>query len=527
MRRLALLIAVGSLLALSGLEPGAAPPGPADVNGQIHAPTAANLRPVGSPTLDRLIGPVDLPSQTGLNEVSNKCALEKDPVSQSMKNRNCSVASNPGAKEASSDGFLGDLLQNVQVLRTRKARTTQASAQTPPGAPPREQAGIVLTLDSRKAAEEAADTAPKSIVQKQASALKELSKVAVLPPNYGAQECLSEDEGECTPVGPMSPLGPYDPEGVIATFRDPVEHAVPSSGFGEPRGNGPHLGVDFQGGPGTPVLAVSNGRVVFAGALSPFEAYGEIVVIDHGCGVYTLYGHVDPDKGLRQKGGPRLYAPVEVTAGTRIAEIGRTKSYESSTGTHLHFEIMVIKKEKSKVRYTFLNAAYHLPYARKLDDAGRSEAQRRAPAGRPTIPAPPHRALCAVLNVLDYPVEIYSDQIEDTSLLWKSRLARGPSGFQAADLLSGLAAVKNEAAGADRTAPLFVQASVSLAGQNPFRRRKSTLPEKPRMIPLFPMIYGHEPWIPTRAHFQRSNWDIRPGISEVIPFDVPGGGNPY
>lgn len=108
-------------------------------------------------------------------------------------------------------------------------------------------------------------------------------------------------------------------------FRTPVEGPV-SSGFGG-RGAGHHAGVDILAPRGVPVRASEGGTVVHAG--SGMRGYGNAVVIDHGGGVTTLYGHLE---AIRVESGDA------VPAGAVIGTVGRSGN---ATTYHVHFEIRV------------------------------------------------------------------------------------------------------------------------------------------------------------------------------------------
>ena len=86
-----------------------------------------------------------------------------------------------------------------------------------------------------------------------------------------------------------------------------------------------HTGLDIPAPHGTPILASGGGRVVSAGYKG---AYGRAVVIDHGDGLSTLYGHAS--KLLVRAGDV-------VMPNQQIALVGSTGR---STGPHLHFEVI-------------------------------------------------------------------------------------------------------------------------------------------------------------------------------------------
>jgi len=87
-----------------------------------------------------------------------------------------------------------------------------------------------------------------------------------------------------------------------------------------------HTGVDISATSGTPMVAANDGIVVESGYS---QAYGNYIVIDHGGGVATMYGH-----GL--DGSRRVNPGDTVKKGDVIMQVGDTGF---STGPHLHFEV--------------------------------------------------------------------------------------------------------------------------------------------------------------------------------------------
>ena len=87
-----------------------------------------------------------------------------------------------------------------------------------------------------------------------------------------------------------------------------------------------HRGLDLAAAKGTPVKAPANGRVTFVGKKG---AMGMAVVVDHGHGMVTRYGHLN--KIFKKKGD-------WVKRGETIAEVGMSGR---TTGPHLHYEVHV------------------------------------------------------------------------------------------------------------------------------------------------------------------------------------------
>jgi murein DD-endopeptidase MepM/ murein hydrolase activator NlpD len=110
----------------------------------------------------------------------------------------------------------------------------------------------------------------------------------------------------------------------------PVEGPITSS-FGERldpiNGEGAfHKGIDISANMGEPIRAPADGTVLMAG---PASGYGQEVMLDHGHGIHTLYGHLS---------GFAVTAGQDVHRGEIIGYVG---SEGRSTGPHLHYEVRI------------------------------------------------------------------------------------------------------------------------------------------------------------------------------------------
>ncbi len=98
-----------------------------------------------------------------------------------------------------------------------------------------------------------------------------------------------------------------------------------TSRFG-PRWGRNHNGIDIAASTGTPVSAAAAGTVLRAGS---YSGYGLVVMIDHGDGLVTVYGH---------------HSSLAVTTGERVSRgqrIGAMGCTGSCTGPHVHFETRI------------------------------------------------------------------------------------------------------------------------------------------------------------------------------------------
>lgn len=138
--------------------------------------------------------------------------------------------------------------------------------------------------------------------------------------------------GGATLAGLCRPTAPAQAGELAATAMTPslwpVQGTVTSgfgwrtSPFGE--GNEQHAGVDIAVSLGTPVVATADGEVVESG---PVGDYGNMVQVDHGNGLATVYGH---------------NSRLAVTAGQTVLKgqvIAYAGSTGKSTGPHVHYEV--------------------------------------------------------------------------------------------------------------------------------------------------------------------------------------------
>lgn len=87
-----------------------------------------------------------------------------------------------------------------------------------------------------------------------------------------------------------------------------------------------HNGLDIPAPEGTPIAAAQTGTVITAGWV---EGFGNCIIINHGGGLWTLYGHL-------VNGGILVSVGQQVNKGDIIGKVGTTGR---STGPHLHFGV--------------------------------------------------------------------------------------------------------------------------------------------------------------------------------------------
>lgn len=101
-----------------------------------------------------------------------------------------------------------------------------------------------------------------------------------------------------------------------------------------------HSGMDFSAKTGTDIYATGNGKVTYAAWK---QGYGNCVIVDHGYGFQTLYGHMSKFK---------VRVGQKVTRGQVIGLVGNTGK---STGPHLHYEVIVRGRYDNPAKYYYMD----------------------------------------------------------------------------------------------------------------------------------------------------------------------------
>lgn len=142
--------------------------------------------------------------------------------------------------------------------------------------------------------------------------------------------CPQLSVSNAPPAGPERQLSTYQPFVTVNGSKiaiAPVEAACLSSGFGL-RGERLHKGIDLHHSDPVDVYAAANGRVK---EKLYRNDYGNMLVIEHGDGVFARYAHLESF-------ADGLIVGDQVSAGQTIGIMGNTASYQIPR--HLHYEVL-------------------------------------------------------------------------------------------------------------------------------------------------------------------------------------------
>lgn len=245
--------------------------------------------------------------QTKENVTNAKATLEQDyedlqELKAQVQQEQDAVEDLVAAKESELNNVSGEL---SDAQGTADVYTAEIQAQN----------DIIAQITAEEARKAAAKAAAEEAAQEAAAA------------SQNADSTEASTEGETTTTVPEIPDDTY--AGGVFTWPCPSSTRV-TSDFGSrlsptAGASSNHQGIDIGADYGAAIVAAADGTVLFAGDKG--NGYGNYVMLSHGSGLYTIYGHAS---ALMVSTGDT------VTKGQTIAQVGSTGF---STGNHLHFGV--------------------------------------------------------------------------------------------------------------------------------------------------------------------------------------------
>lgn len=222
-------------------------------------------------------------------------------------------------------GTLEEQLDNLAMDEATAVPRGMEAAPVPAAAPaPPPAAAPASDTPATPAPEAGVTPPPKPVIV--ASPVADASKVFAakleLCPRMSVSNAPANADGVVSAFKPI-----VDVKGVrVATF--PTPGACMSSGFGT-RSSRLHKGLDYHADIGVPVLAGGDGTII---EMKYRDDYGNMILIDHGGGVYTRYAHLASFvKGVTPG--------ASVKAGDQLGLMGNSASY--AIPMHLHYELLL------------------------------------------------------------------------------------------------------------------------------------------------------------------------------------------
>jgi murein DD-endopeptidase MepM/ murein hydrolase activator NlpD len=243
--------------------------------------------------------------------------IARTSLAQRVMRNNQETAQGLEAARVSLDKAKSDLDRSLEAVNTKRAEAAaeQKRLQT-----------LRSQQNSRLADQKSTQDEKETLFaanKKEAARLRALAEAEEAESDRIAKELFGNGSGYYSGVmawpvpGFYRVTSPFGPR--ICPFHGKENHG----GIDIGRNLSPAQSID-----GAAIVATADGKVIYAGSRS---GYGNTVMIDHGNGVVTLYGH-------QKSGGIKVSVGQHVDKGARIGTVGST-GY--STGPHLHFEVRV------------------------------------------------------------------------------------------------------------------------------------------------------------------------------------------
>ena len=208
--------------------------------------------------------------------------------------------------------------QHVDAQNRAKAASEEAQKQKEALVPLK--ADLVAAQADAKAKEAVEQKAVDAIKGQKSSYTKQINQIQAESNALAAEIKKKQQQSPTTPTVPPTPGKMIKPvPGAINSSFGYRIHPI----YGDSR---LHAGIDFNAGVGTPIKAAKAGKVITASVLS---GYGNVIVVDHGGGISTLYAH---------------QSSFAVGVGAQVSQgqvIGYAGMSGNVTGPHLHFEVRV------------------------------------------------------------------------------------------------------------------------------------------------------------------------------------------
>lgn len=285
------------------------------------AETTQAMASLQGDVVDRAVAAYVRPQQSalaGLTDAKNlEDASRRTSMLQQVSNSNRDILDELRASKE-------DL--GIEREKAAAARQTAAKRRAVVNA---ELGSLKKSLAERARLEAALDARIKSVSGEVEALTREDSAIQALISSNAARAAAQR-------ASRSSSAAPPDDGGRVSGsgMRWPVNGTL-TSAFG-PRWGRLHAGMDIASPNGTPIRAAKGGTVIFAGVQG---GYGNVVIIDHGGGLTTLYAH---QSRLGTNDG------AEVNGGEVIGYVGSTGQ---STGNHVHFETRLNGSPQNPQRY--------------------------------------------------------------------------------------------------------------------------------------------------------------------------------
>lgn len=200
--------------------------------------------------------------------------------------------------------------EQVEALKTEASKAAAA-------------AGEAILVESVREADYA---------ETETTAMPAIPGTAAVPPAAASQGVFESGLALClrmTVTNAPKPVeyAPFVNANGVRLAVNPTQGACLSSGFGA-RGGGSHKGVDYHSDTGGPIVAAADGVVI---ERKYRDDYGNMLLIDHGSGVYTRYAHLSSF-------APGVVVGAKLSQGQQIGLMGNTAAYRIPV--HLHYEVL-------------------------------------------------------------------------------------------------------------------------------------------------------------------------------------------